>query len=88
MKSNRTRPRVSKIVPAPQADPSAVRHKKALFLRGVPESTMRAFKSACASRGMTMRDAHISLMRRFSVAVKRGLNSISINKMTDEDTDI
>src|SRR4051812_20900613 len=88
MKANRTRPRKSVIAPAAQADPREVRHKLAVFIRGIPESTHRNFKAACAARGICMRDVHLSLMRRFSTAVRRGLNSISINKMTDEDMDV
>jgi len=58
------RPR-SRISPLP-ADPGKPRHKKTLFVQGIPEDTHSAFKSACARRGETMRDVVIKLVREFA----------------------
>jgi len=58
------RPR-SKISVIP-ADPRAPRHKKTLFIQGIPEDTHSAFKCACARRGITMRDAVIKLVREYA----------------------
>ena len=40
-------------------------HKGTLFLEGIPKSTKADFKAACAHNEETMRDALISLMRRY-----------------------
>lgn len=52
----------SKISVVAQDEPS---HKGVLFVKGIPRTTKNAFKAACASKGITMRDALIQLMRKY-----------------------
>lgn len=82
----RTRPRVSSTAPSPK-DRSEPHHEKHIFLRDVPKSTHKAFKSACAEKDITMRDGQIILMRRFAMAVKAGENTIRIDKMKPDEAD-
>ena len=78
MKKDSTRPRVSTVAPD---SPNFPQHDGAILLRNIPGSTHRAFKSACGKRGITMRDALIVMMRRYSSAVEKGDLSIRIDKM-------
>lgn len=75
----RTNPRASLIAPA--GPPEAQKYGGALFLRDIPKTTKNMFKTACAAKNVTMRDAHIIFMRRFSVAVQTGQNTIRIDRM-------
>lgn len=54
------------------ADRTRPHHRGALFMEGIPESTKSAFKAACATKGVTMRDAIITLMRDFVRRVSEG----------------
>lgn len=58
-------PRRSKIstVPANREEPH---HRGVMFIEGVPKSTKAAFKSECAKRETTMRDAMIEFMRWYA----------------------
>lgn len=58
--------RTSKISQTPQ-NKDKPHHRGTLFLEGVPKSTKAAFKSACARRETTMRDAMIKLMRQYTI---------------------
>lgn len=57
-------PRHSKISQTP-ADPSEPRHMGAIYVEGIPETTKIAFKSKCALRKTSMRDAIIMFMREY-----------------------
>lgn len=82
--NNKTRPRVSQVPAGPPGDPKFGGN---IFLRDVPQTTHRAFKIACATKTVTMRDAHIILLRRFSVAVAKGQNTIRIDEMKPTEAD-
>lgn len=86
MKESRTktRPRVSQVPAGPPGDPHFGGN---IFLRDVPQTTHRAFKIACADKVVTMRDAHIILIRRFAMAVARGENTIRIDRMKPDEAD-
>lgn len=54
------------------------RYSGVLFLRDVPKTTKVLYKSACSERNRSMRDVTISLMRKFSAAVRNGKSTINI----------
>jgi len=60
--------RRSKISVIP-ADRSKPHHRGAMFFEGIPADTKAAFKSACARRGESMRDAFIKWMREYAARV-------------------
>jgi hypothetical protein len=81
-----SRPKNSFVAPVRKNEEEKMHHK-AMHLKDIPESTHRTFKTACANHGVTMRDAQIILMRRFSTAVNTGEDWISIDKMKPEEAD-
>lgn len=74
------------IAPVP-ADPDQPRHSGHLFLKNIPRTTKKAFKSEVADCDLYMRDALIILMRRFVTARRKGLNVIRIDAMRKNETE-
>lgn len=82
-----SRPKNSFIAPV-RKDPEERKHRAAILLKDIPESTRRKFKSACSDHGVTMRDALIILARRFTTAVKSDIDWISIDRMKPAEADL
>jgi hypothetical protein len=74
------------IAPVP-SDPNAPKHKGALLLKGIPKTTHHAFKSACATKGLPMRDVLLILMRRYTAGVRDDAAKIRIDRMRHGESD-